>query len=556
MKYTSLALLLSQLNSALADGGNVCPSAGPKAPYQDITYAESLAVHKGVLQEILGRQICDAWEPGKRDGGNSISYPHSAKFTKRASTELVPVSPSDEPRFVSLAWNFLTDVVQPPTPPPDPYAPVQARFGWQSYYDIVNSFLLVSIRCGIVFAKAFAGFFTFGLDVGTPQEIRRAALANFGNFMVTGAIVGSALIGAALALWIHNHPSPAPPSQLEPKVMYTNFRTTFRDSPPVGFRHSGDKKVCVGAIGNIPNDPTSRHFLTDSDCNPIGDGPPPATPRSATSTNTNTPVPLPRHDEKHDDFGAPTRKEDFTAILYHLWKDVFVPRAGRGQTGMTFSLYHRGLAAANDLVAGGIVRISMWLTETPDFEALHAPALDETLQSPDWKYTPVDVRNAECFEAYVPARASVTDPGPKGHWWNTFSDRCKAALGGSEAAVPRPFQYAGPGRIVDPETGLGWRGEYVPDGCTERIRCVDLVGSGGDGKTGDALHFAEMCRARTADHRFHGGIYYHFTRQQADRSDEEDPYKGDVDPPQRPSAPCGYMKFTPLGEDWPVDPVP
>ena len=225
-----------------------------------------------------------------------------------------------------------------------------------------------------------------------------------------------------------------------------------------------------------------------------------------------------RRDDPHDDLGMFKTKEDLQGFMYQLWQTVFIPRANEKQEyDQTYHLFAPHDVGQFDLVKGGMATFRIWLSEGPDDGNLMKPPLAPAVWS-NWNMPgtiPTITRptGQVCFQDFLPPGAQEDNPGPSVSWWNAFSDACNNAKKVDGKSTPKEFSYSGKGNLVncqpDPSVGAGWEGHYFADGCNKPVQCSDLVGKGGDGKTGDAINHANTCRGLTPDKKYHGGVFYH-----------------------------------------------
>lgn len=292
--------------------------------------------------------------------------------------------------------------------------------------------------------------------------------------------------------------------------------------------------IPISQFGDVPKE-TRR---------PLEDGLPPIN----LSMYSNT---LHPRDDTEEDLASFQDADDLISFIYNIWTTLFLPAVEKDDD--YDQQYHYVIPNSSDggdadVSKGGSAIIRIWLSEKPDHAGLTAPPR----QWEDFNFSPPNPhrpRGQMCYEGYVPDGADPNDPGPSEHWWNSFSDACKSSFGTTGPTYPKDFSYSGQGRFADPHNGAGWSGKYVADDCPYQIKCSDLVGWGGDGKSGDAFQHTETCRRRTVDGVYHGGIFKH----SFDDSGWELRRRGRIQRKKRDGNPvpmeCGYFIIHPLGQN-------
>lgn len=316
---------------------------------------------------------------------------------------------------------------------------------------------------------------------------------------------------------------------------------------PSGFRELKDKEKVPIASFDDASKSSGKAFEDEM---------PPIDFNRYSSTNIQ-----PRDDTK-EDFASFQTADDLVSFVYAIWSTLFLPAVENNdeydqQYHYIVPKYADG--GDNDVFDGGLVVIRMWLSEKPDIAGLSAPQQKLI----DYSFSPPDSsrpRGQMCYQSYIPDAADPSDPGPSVDWWNAFSDACKTSFGTTWPTDPKDFSYSGRGCVrkgkndktcyPNPKNGAGWSGHYVADGCPYKIQCSDLVGRGGDGKSGAAFAHTEMCRKqRSLDGVYHGGIYKHsvdtsgYELRRAKRRQWRK--RKDVNPVPNE---CGYFVIHPLSQ--------
>lgn len=253
-------------------------------------------------------------------------------------------------------------------------------------------------------------------------------------------------------------------------------------------------------------------------------------------------------DDVDDGVDSAMNYDDLENVIWSLiWMTFFPAVQSGGPSTARYSLARHGHSSVNDINNGGLLLIDLWLSDEPDVARLATSFSPQDLQS--WSYTKgTPAQGQECYDVYVPDNTRVTrdyDGTPTKHWTFAFADACKNVIGKREG-VARDFQYTGRGYSAnvgntkkkrgdphqdpqepDTENGLGFSGKYHADGCQEKIKCADIVGSNGDGLKGDLANHFGVCKAWSKDHWYHGGIFHHVLPD---------------------GKKCGWWEIKPLGE--------